>query len=185
MVDIPDDEDLVDHDGDDEEPKEEPEQQIRATVAVLSTYEVGGPSTTAIEGPSFPLPSPGLHVPPIVIEDLSIHLGNLEYKHGVLLKKMEEVSDAEVADSISIGKIHPRVATVGEQYGLGFYKISMYCDNKSAIGLCCNNVQHSRSKHIDIRYHFIKEQVVNGVIELYFVNTEYQLAELFTKALDR
>nr|GEX43892.1 hypothetical protein [Tanacetum cinerariifolium] len=43
-------------------------------------------------------------------------------------------------------------------YGLGFNKIPMYCDNKSAIALCCNNVQHSRSKHIDIRYHFIKEQ---------------------------
>nr|GEU37665.1 reverse transcriptase domain-containing protein [Tanacetum cinerariifolium] len=70
-------------------------------------------------------------------------------------------------------------------YGLGFNKIPMYCDNKSAIALCCNNVQHSRSKHIDIRYHFIKEQVENGVIELYFVNTEYQLANLFTKALGR
>nr|GEX56687.1 retrovirus-related Pol polyprotein from transposon TNT 1-94 [Tanacetum cinerariifolium] len=70
-------------------------------------------------------------------------------------------------------------------YGLGFNKITMYCDNKSAIALCCNNVQHYRSKHIDIRYHFIKEQVENGVIELYFINTEYQLADLFTKALGR
>nr|GEX99694.1 retrotransposon protein, putative, unclassified [Tanacetum cinerariifolium] len=68
-------------------------------------------------------------------------------------------------------------------YGLGFNKIPMYCDNKSAIALCYNNVQHSRSKHIDIRYHFIKEQVENVVIVLYFVNTEYQLADLFTKAL--
>ncbi|GJW10382.1 retrovirus-related pol polyprotein from transposon TNT 1-94 [Tanacetum coccineum] len=41
-------------------------------------------------------------------------------------------------------------------YGLGFNKILMYSDNKSAIALCFNNVQHSRSKHIDIRYHFIK-----------------------------
>nr|GEW15096.1 retrovirus-related Pol polyprotein from transposon TNT 1-94 [Tanacetum cinerariifolium] len=70
-------------------------------------------------------------------------------------------------------------------YGLGFNKIPMYCDNKSAIALCCNNVQHSWSKHINIRYHFIKEQVENGVIELYFINTEYQLADLFTKALGR
>ncbi|GKC07324.1 hypothetical protein Tco_0998934 [Tanacetum coccineum] len=59
----------------------------------------------------------------------------------------------------------------------------MYCDNKSAIALCCNNVQHSRSNHINIRFHFIKEQVENGVIELYFVNTEYQLADIFNKAL--
>nr|GEZ23378.1 hypothetical protein [Tanacetum cinerariifolium] len=70
-------------------------------------------------------------------------------------------------------------------YGLGFNKIPMYCDNKSAIALCCNNVQHSRSKHIDIRFHFIKEHVENEVIELYFVNTEYQLADIFTKALGR
>ncbi|GJY30305.1 integrase, catalytic region, zinc finger, CCHC-type containing protein [Tanacetum coccineum] len=70
-------------------------------------------------------------------------------------------------------------------YGLGFNKIPMYCDNKSVISLCCNNVQHSCSKHIDIRFHFIKEQVENGVVELYFVNTEYQLADVFTKALCR
>ncbi|GJY99863.1 retrovirus-related pol polyprotein from transposon TNT 1-94 [Tanacetum coccineum] len=70
-------------------------------------------------------------------------------------------------------------------YGLGFNKIPMYCDNKSAIALSCNNVQHSRSKHIDIRFHFIKEHVENGVIELYFVNTEYQLANIFIKALAR
>ncbi|GKD46452.1 retrovirus-related pol polyprotein from transposon TNT 1-94 [Tanacetum coccineum] len=70
-------------------------------------------------------------------------------------------------------------------YGLGFNKIPMYSDNKRAIALCYNNVQHSRSKHIDIRFHFIKEHVENGVIELYFVNTEYQLADIFTKALGR
>nr|GFC88405.1 retrotransposon protein, putative, unclassified [Tanacetum cinerariifolium] len=51
--------------------------------------------------------------------------------------------------------------------------------------LCFNNVQHSQSKHIGIRYHFINEHVENGVIKLYFVNTEYQLAGLFTKALGR
>ncbi|GJR15426.1 retrovirus-related pol polyprotein from transposon TNT 1-94 [Tanacetum coccineum] len=70
-------------------------------------------------------------------------------------------------------------------YGLGFNKIPLYCDNKSAIALSCNNVQHSRSKHIDIRFHFIKEHVENGVIKLYFFNTEYQLANIFTKALAR
>ncbi|GJV11008.1 retrovirus-related pol polyprotein from transposon TNT 1-94 [Tanacetum coccineum] len=51
--------------------------------------------------------------------------------------------------------------------------------------LCCNNVQPSRSKHIDVRYHFNKEQVENGVVEIYFVTTEYQLADIFTKALQR
>ncbi|GKB32561.1 hypothetical protein Tco_0871962 [Tanacetum coccineum] len=68
-------------------------------------------------------------------------------------------------------------------YGFQFNKIPLYCDNKSAIALCCNNVQHSRAKHIDVRYHFIKEQVENGIMELYFVQTEYQLTEIFTKPL--
>ncbi|GJR34260.1 retrovirus-related pol polyprotein from transposon TNT 1-94 [Tanacetum coccineum] len=50
-------------------------------------------------------------------------------------------------------------------YGFQFNKILLYCDNKSVIALCCNNVQHSRSKHIDVRYHFIKEQVEMESIE--------------------
>ncbi|GKA15157.1 hypothetical protein Tco_0694904 [Tanacetum coccineum] len=70
-------------------------------------------------------------------------------------------------------------------YGCVFNKIPMYCENQSAIVLCCNSVQHSRSKHIDIRHHFIKEQVERKVVELYFVETKYQLADIFTKALPR
>nr|GFB27304.1 retrotransposon protein, putative, unclassified [Tanacetum cinerariifolium] len=63
--------------------------------------------------------------------------------------------------------------------------IPLYYDNKSAIALCCNNVQHSRAKHVDVCYHFIKVQVENGIVELYFVRTEYQLADIFTKLLPR
>nr|GEU85835.1 retrovirus-related Pol polyprotein from transposon TNT 1-94 [Tanacetum cinerariifolium] len=70
-------------------------------------------------------------------------------------------------------------------YGFQFNKIPPYCDNKSAIALCCNNIQHSRAKHIDVRYHFIKEQVENGFMKLYLVQTEYQLADIFTKPLPR
>ncbi|GKA64660.1 retrovirus-related pol polyprotein from transposon TNT 1-94 [Tanacetum coccineum] len=81
--------------------------------------------------------------------------------------------------------VHLEMRSLFTDYGLGFNKIPIYYDNKSAIALCRNNVQHSRSKHIDIRFHFIKEQVENGVVELYFVSTEYQLAYIFTKALCR
>ncbi|GKA84067.1 retrovirus-related pol polyprotein from transposon TNT 1-94 [Tanacetum coccineum] len=70
-------------------------------------------------------------------------------------------------------------------YGYKYNKIPMYCDSKSAIAISCNPVQHSRTKHIDIRYHFIKEHVKNGTVELYFVGTEYKLADLFTKALPK
>ncbi|GJX20535.1 retrovirus-related pol polyprotein from transposon TNT 1-94 [Tanacetum coccineum] len=52
-------------------------------------------------------------------------------------------------------------------YGFAFNKIPPYCDNRSAIALCCNNVQHSRSKYIDIRHHFVREQDENGVANRY------------------
>nr|GEU63359.1 retrovirus-related Pol polyprotein from transposon TNT 1-94 [Tanacetum cinerariifolium] len=68
-------------------------------------------------------------------------------------------------------------------YGFNFNKIPIYCDSKSAIAISCNSIQHSRIKHIAVRYHFIKEHVEKGTIELYFVKTDYQLADLFTKAL--
>nr|GEY84597.1 retrovirus-related Pol polyprotein from transposon TNT 1-94 [Tanacetum cinerariifolium] len=70
-------------------------------------------------------------------------------------------------------------------YGFAFNKIPLYWDNRSAIALCYNNVQHLRSKHINIRHHFIREQVEKGVVELFFVTTDYQLADIFTKALPR
>nr|GEZ75664.1 hypothetical protein [Tanacetum cinerariifolium] len=67
--------------------------------------------------------------------------------------------------------------------GFNYNKISLYCNTQSAIAISCNPVQHSHTKHIHTRYHFIKEQVQNGIIELYFVRTKYQLADTFTKAL--
>ncbi|GJW11570.1 retrovirus-related pol polyprotein from transposon TNT 1-94 [Tanacetum coccineum] len=72
-----------------------------------------------------------------------------------------------------------------KDYGFNYNKIPLYCDFQSAIAISCNPVQHSRTKHIYTRYHFIKEQVENCIIELYFVRTEYQLADMFTKALPK
>ncbi|GKB25496.1 hypothetical protein Tco_0864897 [Tanacetum coccineum] len=70
-------------------------------------------------------------------------------------------------------------------YRFRYNKTPMYCDSKSAIAISCNPVQHSRTKYINICNHFIKEHVEKCTIELYFVGTEYQLADLFTKALPR
>ncbi|GJS43095.1 hypothetical protein Tco_0568138 [Tanacetum coccineum] len=63
------------------------------------------------------------------------------------------------------------------------YCTSMYSAKAEYVSLsmCC--AQHSRTKHIDVRYYFIKEQVEKGIVELFFVRTEYQLADLFMKAL--
>ncbi|GJU03179.1 hypothetical protein Tco_1113517 [Tanacetum coccineum] len=70
-----------------------------------------------------------------------------------------------------------------KDYDFNYNKIPLYCDSQSAIAILCNPVQHSHTKHIHTRYHFIKEQLENSIIELYFVRTEYQLADMFTKAL--
>ncbi|GKF79085.1 hypothetical protein Tco_0234653, partial [Tanacetum coccineum] len=59
------------------------------------------------------------------------------------------------------------------------------CCAQSAIAISCNPVQHSKTKHIDIKYHFIKKHVEKGIVELYFVGTEYQLADQVTKALPK
>nr|GEX80624.1 hypothetical protein [Tanacetum cinerariifolium] len=68
-------------------------------------------------------------------------------------------------------------------YGFFYDKVPIYCDSNSAIAISCNPVQHTRTKHIDVRYNFIKDHVEKGTIELYFVGTEYQLVDLFTKSL--
>ncbi|KAL0414443.1 UNVERIFIED_CONTAM: Retrovirus-related Pol polyprotein from transposon RE1 [Sesamum radiatum] len=62
---------------------------------------------------------------------------------------------------------------------------TIYCDNKSAIAITKNPVQHNRTKHIDIKYHALRETTTRGEIELKYCSTEEQLADMFTKALPR
>nr|GEX82980.1 hypothetical protein [Tanacetum cinerariifolium] len=70
----------------------------------------------------------------------------------------------------------------GAQF-LGEKLVSWSSKKQDSIAISCNPVQHSRTNHIALRYHFIKEHVEKGKIELYFVKTDYQLADIFTKAL--
>ena len=70
-----------------------------------------------------------------------------------------------------------------EDYGLYFDHISINCDNTSAINLSKNPIQHSRTKHIEIRYHFLIDQIQKGDIEVIYVHTDKQLEDIFTKTL--
>ncbi|CAM8932620.1 unnamed protein product [Rhodiola kirilowii] len=71
-----------------------------------------------------------------------------------------------------------------EEYGVKQGMMTLYCDNMSAINISKNPVQHYRTKHIDIRHHFIRELVEKKTLTLTHVSTEKQLAAIFTKALD-
>ncbi|GKB53910.1 hypothetical protein Tco_0904663 [Tanacetum coccineum] len=69
-------------------------------------------------------------------------------------------------------------------YDIIYEKVPIFCDNTSAIAISNNLVLHSRTKHIDIRYHFIRDHILKRDIELHFIPTQYQLADIFTKPLD-
>ncbi|GJY60020.1 retrovirus-related pol polyprotein from transposon TNT 1-94 [Tanacetum coccineum] len=99
-------------------------------------------------------------------------------------------------DSDQVGCLDSRKSTSGGIQFLGGDKLVSWSSKKqdctsmssaeaeyAAIAISCNPVQHSRTKYIDVKYHFIKEQVEKGIVELFFVGTEYQLVDLFTKAL--
>jgi hypothetical protein len=69
-------------------------------------------------------------------------------------------------------------------FGYSLVKVSLLCDNESAIHMADNPVEHSRTKHIDIRHHFLRYHQQKGDIEEFYVSTENQLADIFTKPLD-
>ena len=71
-----------------------------------------------------------------------------------------------------------------KDYGIPQGKLVIFCDNTSAINISKNPVQHTRTKHIDIRYHFIRELVDKNLLALEYVSTDHQWADLFTKPLD-
>jgi hypothetical protein len=69
-------------------------------------------------------------------------------------------------------------------YGVVLDRVPLLCDNESAVKIANNPVQHSRTKHIDIRHHFLRDHVAKGDIVLCGVLSEERLADIFTKPLD-
>lgn len=70
-------------------------------------------------------------------------------------------------------------------YGVNLGSISLKCNNISAINISKNPIMHSRTKHIDIRHHFLRDHVLKGDIDISFIDTHNQLADIFTKPLSR
>ena len=103
-------------------------------------------------------------------------------------KKQHFVSTSTAeAEYIAAGSCCAQILWMKNQlqdYGLALTKILILCDNTSAIAIANNPVQHTRTKHIDIRYHLLCEHVMSGTVELHFVPTDQQIADIFTKPLD-
>jgi hypothetical protein len=118
--------------------------------------------------------------------------GSCQFLGGRLVswysKKQQTVSNSTAeAEYIAAGSCCAQILWIRNQlkdYGLVLDKIPILCDNTSAIAISNNPVQHTRTKHIDIRYHFIREHVMNGTVELHFVPTEEQTADIFTKSVN-
>ncbi|GJX26682.1 retrovirus-related pol polyprotein from transposon TNT 1-94 [Tanacetum coccineum] len=103
-------------------------------------------------------------------------------------KKQKCTTISTKAEYVSLSGCYAQVLCMKYQltdYDFVFNKIPLYYDSRSPIALSYNSIQHPRTKHIVVRYHFIREQVENGTVELYFVKTTYQLADIFTNALGR
>ena len=71
-----------------------------------------------------------------------------------------------------------------KDYGIHLKQVPLYCDNESAIKIANNPVQHSKTKHIKIHHHFLRDHVMKEDIDIIHVNTEEQLPNIFTKPLD-
>jgi glutamate formiminotransferase len=69
-------------------------------------------------------------------------------------------------------------------FGYNLSKVALLCDNESVIRLADNPVEHSRTKHIDIRHHFPRDHQQKGDTDIFHISTENQLADIFTKPLD-
>jgi hypothetical protein len=93
-------------------------------------------------------------------------------------------AEAEVMASAALVSEIKWLILILEELGFIVNKpITVLCDNQSAISISENDVKHDRSKHIDIKYHFVHDEIVSKNIEMKYIKTDDQLADIFTKGL--
>ena len=102
-------------------------------------------------------------------------------------KKQNSIATSTTeAEYIAAGCCATQILWIQQQlrdYGLNEEKTPIFCDNTSAIVITQNPKFHARTKHIDVRHHFIRDHVEKGNIEILKIGTEDQLADIFTKPL--
>ncbi|GJV17920.1 hypothetical protein Tco_1363243 [Tanacetum coccineum] len=112
---------------------------------------------------------------------------NPKESHIIVVKRIFRKNTSAEAECVAATGCCANILWMKSQlidYDIIYKKLPIFCDNTSAIAISNNPVLHSRTKHIDIRYHFIRDHILKGDIELHFIPTQYQLADIFTKPLD-
>ena len=104
-------------------------------------------------------------------------------------KKQNSVSlSTAESEYIAVGSCYSQLLWMKKvliDYGISQDTMVVYCDNSSANDISKNPVQHFKTKHIEIRYHFIRDLVERKIVCLEYISTERQNANIFTKPLDR
>nr|GEX72810.1 hypothetical protein [Tanacetum cinerariifolium] len=111
----------------------------------------------------------------------------LEYSNRCAKKQQLVAMSSVEAEYVAAARCCASILWMKSQlndYYINYKMVSTFCNNNSVIAIPNNPVIHSRTKHIDIRYHFIMDHILKRDIELHFILTEYQLADIFTKPLD-
>ncbi|GJV12599.1 hypothetical protein Tco_1354140 [Tanacetum coccineum] len=176
--------------------------QEKYTRDLLKRYEIS--NSSLVKTPMVPLNnlSPNLSGKPVnetlyrgmigsLIEDnLQIPEG---YSHSWGLYKkcsgfdLKGYPDSNYAEYVDVVGCCANILWMKSQfndYDIQYKMVPIFCDNTSAISISNNPVLHSRTKPVDIKYHFIRDHIIKGDIELHFIPIEYQLADIFTKLLD-
>nr|GEZ23544.1 copia protein [Tanacetum cinerariifolium] len=109
------------------------------------------------------------------LSDYDIH-----YKMSVAMSSAEAEYIATARCCVNILWMKSQLS----DYDIHYKMVPIFYDNTSSIAISNNPILHSRTKHIDIRYHFMRDHILKGDTELHFIPTEYQLADIFTKPLD-
>ena len=97
------------------------------------------------------------------------------------------LSTAE-AEYVALGSCCSQILWIKQQlqdFGIEDSCTEIICDNTSAINLTKNPILHSRAKHIEIRHHFIRDHVQNKEVLIQFIDSKNQLADIFTKPLEK
>ncbi|GJR03391.1 retrovirus-related pol polyprotein from transposon TNT 1-94 [Tanacetum coccineum] len=103
---------------------------------------------------------------------------------GCNMDRKSTSAEAEYVAAVGCCASILRMKSQLNDYDIHYKMVPIFCDNTNAIAISNNPVLHSRTKHIDITYHFIRDHILKGDIELHFIPTDYQLADIFTKPPD-